>query len=119
MLAGVETGVLGEVGVAGFVVLPALYMGVLCLYWPGKVEVALAPAVADSSGWRADGSAEPPALALKTLNRHSTVVLPEQSVSCLHLFGPFFVTIEDRHPTWLCLRAGNVRGGRNHARCGW
>lgn len=73
LLAGVETGVLGEVGVAGFVVLPALYMGVLCLYWPGKVEVALAPAVADSSGWRADWSAsrpEPPALALKTLKRH-------------------------------------------------
>lgn len=73
MLAGVETGVLGEVGVAGFVVLPALYMGVLCLYWPGKVEVALAPAVADSSGWRADWSVsrpEPPALALKTLKRH-------------------------------------------------
>lgn len=67
LLAGVETGVLGDVGVAGFVVLLALYMGVLCLYWPGKVVVAPAPAVADSSGWRADCSAsrpEPPAFAL-------------------------------------------------------
>lgn len=32
LLAGVETGVLGDVGVAGFAVLLALYMGVLCLY---------------------------------------------------------------------------------------
>lgn len=70
LLAGVETGVLGDVGVAGFAVLLALYMGVLCLYWPGKVAVAVAPApaVADSSGWRADCSvsrAEPPAFALE------------------------------------------------------
>lgn len=72
LLAGVETGVLGEVGAAGFVVLPALYMGVLCLYWPGKADVELAPAVADSSGWRADCSAsrpEPPAFALNKLKR--------------------------------------------------
>lgn len=66
LLAGVETGVLGDVGVAGLAVLPALYIGVLCLYWPGKVAVAPAPAVADSSGWRADCSVsrpEPPAFA--------------------------------------------------------
>jgi len=66
LLAGVETGVLGDVGVAGLAVLPALYIGVLCLYWPGKVAVAPAAAVADSSGWRADCSVsrpEPPALA--------------------------------------------------------
>lgn len=72
LLAGVEAGVLGEVGVAGFVVLPALYMGVLCLYWPGNAEAALAPAVADSSGWRADCSAsrpEPPAFAWKKRNK--------------------------------------------------
>lgn len=29
------------------------------------------------------------------------------------------VTIEGRPPTWLCLRAGNVGGGGNHAGCGW
>lgn len=66
LLAGVEAGVLGDVGVAGLVVLPALYIGVLCLYWPGNADAALAPA--DSSGWRADGIVsrpEPPAFALK------------------------------------------------------
>lgn len=53
LLAGVEAGVLGDVGVAGFAALLALYMGVLCLYWPGKVAAAPAPGVASSSGWRA------------------------------------------------------------------
>lgn len=65
LLAGVETGVLGEAGVAGFAALLALYMGVLCLYWPGRVAVA--PGAADSSGWRAAWSGsrpEPPAFAL-------------------------------------------------------
>lgn len=68
LLAGVDTGVLGDAGVAGFAVVPALYIGVLCLYWPGKVALAPAPAVADSSGWRAACSVslpEPPALALE------------------------------------------------------
>lgn len=66
LFAGVEVGVLGDVGVAGLAVLLALYMGVLCLYWPGRVGVAPAPAVADSSGWRVDCSwsrPEPPAFA--------------------------------------------------------
>lgn len=64
LLAGVETGVLGEAGVAGLAALLALYMGVLCLYWPGRVAVA--PGAADSSGWRAAWSGsrpEPPAFA--------------------------------------------------------
>lgn len=68
LLAGVEAGVLGDVGVAGFAVLLALYMGVLCLYWPGRVAAAPVPAVADSSGWRVDCSVsrpEPPAFALE------------------------------------------------------
>lgn len=66
LLAGVEAGVLGDVGVAGFPEVLALYIGVLCLYWPGKVAEAPAPAVADSSGWRADCIAsrpDPPAFA--------------------------------------------------------
>lgn len=66
LLAGVEAGVLGDVGVAGFTVVPALYIGVLCLYWFGRVAVAPVPAVADSSGWRAACSMsrpEPPAFA--------------------------------------------------------
>lgn len=66
LLAGVEVGVLGDVGVAGLAVVLALYMGVLCLYWPGKVAAVPAPAVADSSGWRADCRAsrpDPPAFA--------------------------------------------------------
>lgn len=50
LLAGVEVSVLGDVGVAGLAVVLALYMGVLCLYWLGKVAAAPAPAVADSSG---------------------------------------------------------------------
>lgn len=68
LLAGVEAGVLGDVGVAGLAAVLALYMGVLCLYWPGKVGVVPAPAVADSSGCRADCSVsrpEPPAFALE------------------------------------------------------
>lgn len=32
LLAGVEAGVLGDAGAAGFPVVLALYMGVLCLY---------------------------------------------------------------------------------------
>lgn len=50
LLAGVEAGVLGEVGVAGLAVVPALYIGVLCLYWLGSDALAPAAAVADSSG---------------------------------------------------------------------
>lgn len=66
LLAGVEAGVLGDVGVAGFAAVLALYMGVLCLYWFGKVEPAPGAAAVDSSGWRAACSAsrpEPPAFA--------------------------------------------------------
>lgn len=76
LLAGVETGVLGDVGVAGLAVLLALYIGVLCLYWPGKVAVAPAPTVADSSGWRADCSVshpEPPAFALEEVGEEKTM----------------------------------------------
>lgn len=65
LLAGVEPGVLGDVGVAGLAALLALYIGVLCLYWPGRV--AEAPGAADSSGWRAawrGSRPEPPALAV-------------------------------------------------------
>lgn len=70
LLTGVEAGVLGDVGVAGFAVVLALYIGVLCLYWPGKVAVAPVPVVADSSGWRPDCSVsrpEPPAFALEEI----------------------------------------------------
>ena len=73
--AGVEAGVLGDVGVAGFTVVPALYMGVLCLYWFGKVAVAPVPAVADSSGCRAACSAsrpEPPAFAWEKVVEEQT-----------------------------------------------
>lgn len=66
MLAGVEAGVLGDVGVAGLAAVLALYMGVLCLYWLGKVELAPEAAVVESSGWRAACSKsrpEPPAFA--------------------------------------------------------
>lgn len=67
LLAGVLAGVLGEAGAVGLVaVLLALYMGVLCLNWPGRVLVAAAPSVADSSGWRPDCRAsrpKPPAFA--------------------------------------------------------
>lgn len=67
LLAGVLAGVLGEAGAVGLAaVLPALYMGVLCLNWPGRVLVAAAPGVADSSGWRPDCRAsrpKPPAFA--------------------------------------------------------
>lgn len=72
LLAGVEVGVLGDVGVAGLAVEPALYMGVRCLYWLGKVEPAPAAAVVDSSGWRAACSMsrpEPPALAMEGIGR--------------------------------------------------
>lgn len=66
LLAGVLAGVLGEAGAVGLAaVLPALYMGVLCLNWPGRV-VAAALGVADSSGCRPDCRAsrpEPPAFA--------------------------------------------------------
>lgn len=66
LLAGVLVGVLGEAGAVGLAaVLPALYMGVLCLNWPGRV-VAAALGVADSSGCRPDCRAsrpEPPAFA--------------------------------------------------------
>lgn len=82
LLAGVETGVLGDVGVAGLAVLPALYIGVLCLYWPGKVAVAPAPAVADSSGWRAACCAsrpEPPAFASQEFGEEDTVSLTRGS----------------------------------------
>lgn len=73
LLAGVEPGVLGEVGVAGLAALLALYMGVLCLYWPGRVAVA--PGAADSSGWRAawrGSRPEPPAFALVDEKKVST-----------------------------------------------
>lgn len=75
LLAGVDTGVLGDVGVAGFAVVPALYIGGLCLYWPGKVALAPVVAVADSSGWRAACSVsrpEPPALALEEEDMEET-----------------------------------------------
>ena len=66
LLAGVLTGVLGEVGAAGLAVL-ALYMGVRCLNWLGRVVAAAAAGVADSSGcrpsWRASRPDDPPALA--------------------------------------------------------
>ena len=71
LLAGVEAGVLGDVGVAGFAAVLALYIGVLCLYWFGRVELAPLPAVADSSGWRAACSVsrpEPPAFAVEEVD---------------------------------------------------
>lgn len=66
LLAGVEAGVLGDVGVAGLAAVLALYMGVLCLYWLGKVVPAPEAAVVESSGGRAACSVsrpEPPAFA--------------------------------------------------------
>lgn len=71
LLAGVEAGVLGEVGVAGFTVVPALYMGVLCLYWVCKVAAAPTATAADSSGWRAACSGsrlDPPAFAVRKVD---------------------------------------------------
>lgn len=59
LLSGVLVGVVGEVGAVGLAVL-ALYMGGLCLNWPGNVA-AVALAAVDSSGCRF--VAEPPALA--------------------------------------------------------
>lgn len=50
LLWGVLVGVVGEVGAVGLAVL-ALYMGALCLNWPGSVEAA-APLAVDSSGCR-------------------------------------------------------------------
>lgn len=114
LFAGVEVGVLGDVGVAGFVVEPALYIGVLCLYWFGKAEPPPAAAVVDSSGWRAACSVsrpEPPALAVEGIGEglvyKELQPLVEQGESGAVL------------PTWLCLGAGNVRGRGNHAGRGW
>lgn len=112
LLAGVEVGVLGDVGVAGFAVEPALYMGVLCLYWFGKVELAPPAAVVDSSGCRAACSVsrpEPPAFAVGEIGEEG--FLYKSTPTSRGMLG----YRRGVSPTWLCLRAGNVRGGRNHA----